>query len=418
MKNIIIIGGGASGYMAAISAALKIKELRKENEVKITILERCDKTGRKILATGNGRCNLTNMNMGKQFYNGADIEIVDKIINKFNVENTLQLFKEMGLMVKIETDGNVYPYSLQASSVLDVLRNKAADLKVVERCSFEVSSIIRTNNKFIVKSKTGETVNADILIIAAGGCSAKNLGSNGSGHILLNSLGHKISDVFPAITQIRTEQEIVKSIQGNKVTGKFTLKIGNKTVYEDMGEILFTEYGISGPIAFKTARIVGKAIRENTKEQINAVIDLLPDMEYNKLVSLLSRRINIFEGKTIERFMTGFINKRIGQAVIKVSGFNLADNISVLNLKNIDLLAKTLKNFTFRCIGTQDFQSSQVTAGGALLSEFNPETLESSLIPGLFVCGEVLDVDGECGGYNLQWAWSSGYTTGMAAAMK
>jgi len=403
--------------MAAIATAKQLKKTGKQANV--TILERCDKVARKLLATGNGRCNLTNMNMGIEFFHGNNLEIVEKILSKFTLTDTLEFFENIGLMIKKEADGKVYPYSLQASAVLDVLRNAALDLGVVEKCSFEVVSLSELRKGFMIKSKSGETVNADIVIMAAGGCASPKLGSNGTGHRLIESVGHRTSEVFPAITQVKTEPEIVKSLQGIKVDGILSLKIGNKQVHEESGEVLFTEYGISGPVAFNIARKVGEEVKsKGGRADITVSIDLIPEMSGDEILNMLIKRAERYKGKIAEHFVLGLINKRVGQAVLKISDIKLADNVADLKIEQLAKLAKNFKGMKLKCIGTQSFQNAQVTAGGALLEEFSGETLESLKNPELFACGEILDVDGDCGGYNLQWAWSSGYVAGHEAAEK
>ena len=213
-KNIVILGGGASGFMAAIQAASQLQN----KGVEIKILERCDKVGRKILATGNGRCNLTNSNMSLDFFYGGNRALISSVLQQFTLDDTLDFFAELGLWTT-EENGKIYPYSLQASTVLDLLRQRAAELGVIEVCSFEVTAIQKVQKGFLLKNKQGESVGADVLIMAAGGCASPSLGSNGTGHRLMASLGHRVTDLFPAITQIRTETDVVKSIQGIKVNG-------------------------------------------------------------------------------------------------------------------------------------------------------------------------------------------------------
>ncbi len=414
-KNIVILGGGASGFMAGIQAATMLQKQIQNEEVRIQILERCDKVGRKILATGNGRCNLTNSNMSlEHFYSGNPV-LVASVIEQFTLDDTLDFFAELGLWTT-EENGKIYPYSLQASTVLDLLRQRAADLGIIEVCSFEVAGIQRMPQGFLLKNKQGESVGADILIMAAGGCASPSLGSNGTGHRLMASLGHQVTDLFPAITQIRTETDIVKSIQGIKVNGILTLKEGATVLGTEEGEILFTEYGLSGPPAFQLARIVGEAVRGKKKREIFAYIDFMPEHGTSTVMKMLETRAVAYKGKTLEQFMLGLFNKRIGQVMIKTINKKLTDKVEEIQYKEWAALARAVKNMRFHCIGTQSFQNAQVTAGGVSAYEFDEETLASKKVPGLYACGEVLDVDGACGGYNLQWAWSSGFVAGRSAA--
>lgn len=414
-RNLVILGGGASGLMAAICAAEVLQEQIQKGAVQIQILERCDKVGRKILATGNGRCNLTNSNMDLSYFYGGNPALVSSVMEQFPLEDTLQFFAGLGLWTT-EENGKIYPYSLQASTVLDLLRQRAAELGVVEKCSFEVSAIQSMKPGFLLKSKQGESVGVDILIMAAGGCASPSLGSNGTGHRLMTALGHQLTDLFPAITQIRTETDVVKSIQGIKVNGVLTLKEGATVCGRETGEILFTEYGISGPPAFQLARIVGEAVRDKKKRDIYAYIDFMPETDSQTLLGMLQTRAAAYQRKTLEQFMLGLFNKRIGQVFVKAINKKLTDKVEYMQEKDWAALARAIKNFRFHCIGTQSFQNAQVTAGGVSAHEFDCKTLLSKKVPGLYACGEVLDVDGACGGYNLQWAWSSGFVAGRSAA--
>lgn len=416
MKELYIIGGGASGLISAISAFEELKRAGFERRVSISILERKDKVGRKLLATGNGRCNLTNKNMDIKFYYSDCLEAVDKVISDFDISMTIEFFEGLGLMTRCGEEGKIYPYSLQASSVLDVLRGKAGEYGINEICSSDISRVSAQREEFILKDRGGKTYRADSVIMAPGGCASPNLGSDGSGFKLMTELGHKLNRVFPAITQIKTETDVVKSIQGIKVEGALDIVIDGVSVRRETGEILFTEYGISGPAVFKVARLVGDTVGKNKHKNILAVIDLMPEIDKDSLLEILKKRVEIFKNKNMDEFMTGTVNKRIGQTIVKMSGLRLSDPVLLLDSEKMSRLCNNIKGFTLKCIGTQSFQNAQVTAGGISLKEFDKETLQSRLVRGLFACGEILDADGECGGYNLQWAWSSGYKAGKHAA--
>lgn len=390
--EIAVIGGGASGIFAAIAA--------RENGNSVTIYERGDRIGRKILATGNGRCNLTNINADINAYHGADVSFISGIVNSFWVRETLEKFSEMGLVCKTEERGKVYPYCGQASAVLDVLRMKLRDDGVVVRTGFEASGAEKTKNGFVISSYDGQKSYADRIIIACGGKAAPSLGSNGSGYELLKKWGHHTGKLSPSLVQIKTEPDVVKKLKGIKVEG--SLKIGQRS---EKGEILFTEYGLSGPCAFYLSPYC-----ENEKY---AYIDLMPEYSINEVTEMLYTRIGIFSERQLEEFFAGMLNKRVGQAILKqLEIAPLSKSIAQLGNEEVEKIACTIKKWCFGITGTMSWNNAQVTKGGVLTSEFNSKTLESKKIKGVYACGEVLDIDGDCGGYNLQWAWASGYTAG------
>lgn len=390
--EIAVIGGGASGIFAAVAA--------RENGNSVTIYERGDRIGRKILATGNGRCNLTNINANISNYHGADVSFMNDIINSFWVNETLEKFAEMGLVYKTEERGKVYPYCGQASAVLDVLRMKLRDDGVVIRTGFEACGAEKTKNGFIISSYDGQKSYADRIIIACGGKAAPSLGSGGGGYDLLKKWGHHIGKLAPSLVQLKTEPEIVKKLKGIKVEGRLT--IGNRS---ETDEILFTEYGISGPCAFYLSPYC-----ENERY---AYIDLMPEYSIEEITEMLYTRIGIFSERPLEEFFTGMLNKRVGQAILKQLDIApLSKPIAMLGGDEVEKLACTIKKWRFEIIGTMSWNNAQVTRGGALTAEFDSKTLESKKVKGVYACGEVLDIDGDCGGYNLQWAWSSGYIAG------
>lgn len=417
MDTIAIIGGGASGFMAGISAAKALKKNKIDN-VNIIILERLDRAGKKILATGNGKCNLTNINTDINYYHSENPEFIKEILSKFKAEDTLKFFKDIGMLCRIEKDGRVYPYSNQSSTVLDLLRMEAQHKKVQEICNFEVKNITKQNKNFIITEKSGKQQIASQVIISTGGKSIPNLGSNGSGYELLTSLGHTLTNIFPALVQIKSSNTFVKTLNGIKVDGIATVVNNGKTLDKKRGEILFTEYGLSGIVIFELSRTVGKCLIES-KNNINILLDIMPDFSEQALISMLEERKNKHGWKTLENFLTGIVNKKVGQMLIKSSSImplsKLAESLSKKDIINI---VKTMKAWSFPSKETMSWNNSQVTAGGIKTDEFNPHTLESKLVENLYATGEILDVDGDCGGFNLQWAWSTGFIAGNSAVVK
>ena len=393
MNRIAITGGGASGIFAAIAAA--------ENPAnEVTIYERSARIGRKLLATGNGRCNMTNINASEENYHGENPEFVRYAIDRFWVGETLDMFSRMGILYKIEDGGKVYPYSDQASSVLDVLRRELDARGVAVKCGRDVRSIKKHGGAFAVSFYDGESVLADKVIIASGGKAAPDLGSNGSGYALLKSLGHHITELRPSLVQLKTRGDSAKKLKGIKVNANVTL--GD---FSEYGEVLFTDYGLSGPAVF--------SLTSRLRAQKHIALDIMSEYSFPEVCDILSERRSRFSKTPLEEFFTGMLNKRIGQLILKtVTGSPLSRESGALSDAELKLAAAMIKKWEFEIDGTMSWNNAQVTKGGAATSEFNPSTMESRLVHGLYASGEVLDIDGDCGGYNLQWAWSSGYIAG------
>ncbi len=393
--EIAIIGGGASGLFAAIAA--------KNENTSVTIYEKEKRVGRKILATGNGRCNMTNISAAEADYHGGDTAFMRGAINRFWVRETLDFFSEIGVLWKEEEEGKVYPYSDTASSVLDVLRRKVDEAGVKTECEFAVKSIGKNKDGFVITDSLGNHRKCDKVIIATGGKAGSSLGSDGSGYELLKSFGHKITAVSPSLVQIKTETDFVRKLKGIKVNAKVTLGCKEKT-----GELLFADYGISGPPVFWLSSYLGQ-----NKE---VVIDFMPEYAFKDVYEMICTRCAYLYDLPLEEFFVGMLNKRVSQALLKCAGIEplsrLAHTLSEKEIKNITTAIKGLK---LKIEGTSSWNNAQVTKGGADVSQFDSVTMQSKLVKGLYACGEILDIDGDCGGYNLQWAWSSGYLAGISA---
>ena len=416
--DVAIIGAGASGLMAGISAAIEAK--RKNKCKKIVVVDHLDRVGKKILVTGNGKCNLSNKNISINNYHSNQPETVKNILNKFPYSYTINLFKSIGLETKEDSLGRVYPRSEQASAVLDLLRLKFKSLSGQEITSFKITEIKKLNSNFIITSNN-KNITAKKIIIATGGFTTPTQGCNGTGHSYLKNFGHSITTTFPSLTQIKVSEKIVKSLKGMRTFCKIYITADNNLIKEEIGELQFTENGLSGICAFQLSRIVSefsllKTIYGNKYNKIKIFIDLIPELSNKETLNLINLRIKSNEYMILENFLTGIINNRVGQALLKSCGFSFNKKVTDLSEKEILIIANKLKLWEFTPIGTMPFKNAQVTAGGADLSEFNKDTLESKLINGLYACGEILDVDGDCGGFNLQWAWSSGFTAGLNAA--
>ncbi len=397
MKKTAIIGGGASGMVAAITAA--------RLGARVTVYERTDRVGKKILATGNGRCNMTNINADESHYFGKNKRFVRGALMRYDVDSTLDFFRELGIVTKTEDEGKVYPYSSQASSVLDVLRFEMERLGIEIVTGFEVSNILPSKNGFEIVSYNGERRRCDKVIVAAGGKASPQLGSNGSGYDLVKRLGHTITPLFPALVQIKTETGFVKPLKGIKTDARITIVKNDKQTRSEEGELLFTEYGISGPPVFKAS------VEVCGEKNVSVVIDLMPEYNIEEIEKMLRSRKN--GAVTLENYLVGMLNKRLGQTLIKHVGISpLSRRSDSLSNEEIRRIASGIKVLTLKCEGTMSWNNAQATMGGVNVNEVSPSTMESKLVKGLYITGELLDVCGDCGGYNLQWAWSSGMAAG------
>ena len=392
--DILILGGGASGLAAAIEAA--------QSYVRVAVLEKLDRVGKKILATGNGRCNLLNLYASPVDYNDPDA--VRPVFQIFGVQSNLEFFHSLGLLTAADSEGRVYPRSYAASSVLDVLRLECAHLGVAFLCGEAAETLQYKDDMFVVNG----TYRAHAVIAACGGKASPVHGSDGSGYELLRGFGHTVTTLYPALVQIRTSPDLVKTLKGLRVQGTLRLMTPGGTPHETEGEILFTDYGLSGIAAMELSRWA--------KAGCTAELDLLPEMMLPQLTAFLCA-IRAHDGaRPLEQFLTGVVHNRIGQAVLRDTlREKLSAPCSVLTDGQIGSVARTLKSLSIPVLGTKGFPDAQVTAGGVPMREFTP-TLESKRRPGLFACGEILDVDGKCGGYNLTFAWSSGRLAGNCAA--
>lgn len=401
--EIAVIGGGASGLMAAITAKKSGKE--------VIILERKDRILKKVLITGNGRCNITNVNANISNYFGKNISSVENILNRFTPQDTMDFFNELGIVCNEENRGKVYPLSGQASSVVDALRFEAEKLGIKIETEFYVRKIEKDGFKFKIYSEDKKKIEAGRVILAAGGQSYPELGSNGSGFELAKELGHSVTKLSPSIVQLKTEKYQVKGLQGIKTDVAVTAYGDNKKICTYDGELLFTDYGISGNVVFNISFVM--PLYKNVEFEI----DFMEKFDYNELYEMLKERKRILSHLTMENYFNGMINKKLGQFLSKVSGIEkLSKPVKDLNDSDIRKLCTVLKKYRVKILETTGFKNAQVTAGGVSLDEVNTETLESKIVKGLYFSGEVLDVYGECGGFNLQWAWASGHIAGENAA--
>ena len=398
-----IIGGGASGMAAALTAA-------QNKDVQIVLMERQARVGRKLQATGNGRCNLTNLHACEGGYHGEEPPFAAYAIGRFGPDETLNWFRSLGLFTVAEESGRVYPYSDQANSVLDVLRFALEKPNIEIKLGFEVEKVKKTANGFRVESKE-ETLECDKLIIACGGLAGTKLGGTMSGYKLLRSLGHKCTKLRPTLVQLKTGWNGVTALKGVRANCHAAIYHNGQLHRESTGEIQFTEYGVSGPVIFEISRDACQGSGEWICK-----LDFLPDISEEILKAELLRRKQT--NLPTSELLTGILHNRLGRVVTQEVGISGYVPIAQLEENEIAEVCRAVKNFEVSLAEPMGMDSAQVTAGGILTKEFDETTMESRIVPGLYACGEVLDIDGDCGGYNLQWAWSSGRLAGVHAGGK
>ena len=395
-----IIGGGAAGMAAALAAA-------EYENCSVTLMERQARLGKKLSATGNGRCNLSNLHAGEGGYNGDDPIFSKYAIAKFGPEATREWFSSLGLLTVAEASGRVYPYSDQANSVVDVLRFALDRENIQVLTDFEVMKVKQEHGSFLVTAKD-RTLEFDRLIIACGGLAGTRLGGTMSGYKLLRGFGHKCTKLRPALVQVKTAWPGVSALKGVRANCRASIRHDGQLHRESAGEIQFTEFGLSGPMIFEISRDACQG-----SGQWECHLDFLPDIAPDALYRLLARRRA--SRLTAEDLFTGILHNRLGRVLVREAGIRANLPICQLDDDRLADAAALTKCFPVTLSEPLGMDAAQVTAGGIVTTEFDPTTMESRLVPGLYACGEVLDVDGDCGGYNLQWAWSSGRLAGLSA---
>ncbi len=411
MYDCIIIGGGAAGLAAAAFLGRAVSG----TDRRVILLEKASRVGKKLLATGNGTCNLTNVGATHANYYG-DRELAKAALKALTIQETLDFFKEIGVDVTVREDGKVYPRSAQAVAVLDALRLEAAAHGVETRCDCSVTALHPVKGGWQVTAGDQELFTRQVLV-AVGGAAAPSLGGSAEGYRLLTDLGYQKTPLFPSIVQIRTATDFVRAVKGIRVDATVTLCRDGRVLTANTGEVLFADYGMSGPAVMQISRHVGDWERQK-KGAMTAHLDLLPDMDETMLTQRLRERSRL-PGRTLEDLFTGLLHKRVGQTVLRVAGIGpLTRPADSLTATECAKAAATAKNWELPVTGTQGFGGAQVTAGGISPRDFDPATLMSRRHPGLYVAGEVLDVDGDCGGFNLQFAWSSAYVATKAIAAR
>lgn len=391
--KIAIIGGGPSGVISAI-------ELAKNNQ-EVVLFEKNNRILKKLLATGNGRCNYTNIDVSSRNYNCKD-DFVKSVLEQFTRDDLIDYFKLMGIEPVVENRGKIFPVTLKASTVVNTLLEELKDLGVKILVDSEVLSI-KKKKKFIVKTNNN-SFEFDKVIFSVGGSSMPSSGSDGKSYKILENLGHSKIETFPALTQLKLSSEYLKSLSGVKVVGEVKLLEDNKIIDKRNGDLLFTNYGISGPPILDLSRKVNE---KNKKLEIE--MPLINNIDNIKeFRNLLYNRFYTLGHFSLERWLMGLVDKKFINMILKESNLSASTPLNLIEVSDFEKLLNILLKSRFVVIGTKGFENSQVTCGGIATSEIDNNTLESKIIDDLYIVGEVMDVDGDCGGYNLQWAFSSG----------
>lgn len=407
MYDIAVVGGGASGLAAALAAAETAEKAGRT--LRIAVLEKNPRVGKKLLLTGNGRCNLTNRNAGPERYYG-DTDAAAEILSRFPPEKIISLFQRHGLLCRTLDEGRVYPYSLQASSVLNVLRLSLEAAGVETLCDFAVRRIESTPGGFTLVSEE-KTVRAERVIVACGGRACPQSGSDGDGYALLRPFHHTVGRLSPALVQIRTDPRLVRPLKGVRCMAEASLVQGGHRIKTTRGEVQFTENSLSGICIFEFARFLGSY----EPKTLEITLDLAPEYRMDELEQLIRTRAEACGEMPAFAAVEGILCKPLGIEVMRRALQGASVPAGSLTAQNVHSAAATMKRYCFPALGTAPWQNAQVTAGGVPLSEAD-ENLRSRFCKGLSLCGELLNIDGECGGFNLHWAWASGITAGISAA--
>lgn len=378
----------------------------KTKDTKVTVLEAGEKAGRKLLATGNGKCNLTyGSKIPPIAYRGGNPAFAGTALERFTRQDTINFFESLGMLTR-EKNGGIYPYTEQAKTVCSILLNaiskKGIHLKTRER----VMRIVKKQEGFLVETETWH-YHADAVILACGSSAAPALGGSGSGYMLAEQCGHSVRPVLPALVPLKTSEKRLYTLAGLRSHASISLLADGIKCFEASGELQWTSYGISGIAVFQVSRFAAAALQEGRK--VTAVLNLLPDQSLEELLGLLSR----LQDMPAARLFSGIFPEKLAAVLLRWYGVNPSGYLPQEQIRKILELAMHLP---VPVTGTLDFEYAQVCAGGVDTGSICPETMESVLVPGLYFAGEMMDIDGACGGYNLQWAWSSGYLAGVSSS--
>ncbi len=409
MKKIIVVGGGAAGIMAAIRAA--------ENGAQVFLFEKNNRLGRKLSITGKGRCNLTNATDNQEIIKNipGNGKFLNSVLNNFTSQDTVDFFENLGLKTKIERGNRIFPASDNAAEVIEVLSRRLADLKVSVRLNSGVENIIADDKKILGVEVNGKFFDCDAVILATGGASYPATGSTGDGFKFAKNLGHTVTEILPALVPLETEEDFVQDLQGLSLKNvRATLYADEKIVAEIFGEMLFTHFGISGPIILTLSRQAAKLLHE--KKFVELLINLKPALTPERLDARILRDFDKFKGKIIKNAMIGLLPQKLIPVILDLAYIDEEKKVDEITKTERQKLVEILRGLPLTISATRPISEAIVTAGGVSIKEINPKTMESKIVENLFIVGEVLDIDGNTGGFNLQAAWAMGNAAGNFAA--
>lgn len=396
-----IIGAGPAGMMAAITAARAGK--------RVILIEKNDSVGRKLLATGNGRCNLTNRNISLDRYHGADSLFIETVLDRFDPAETIKFFESMGVLVKEEDNGRIFPRSNQASTIVETLNQVLSENKVVVKAGSPVKAIEK-ENRFTIRTEDGDIIVADKLILTTGGKAAFQFGSSGDGIFWAEKFGHNIEAIYASLVPVETQETWTGDIQGVKIEARVRSFVDGKMIRESCGDCLFTHFGLSGPAIMAQSGQIASICGDS---EVKIHLDLLPEMSDKELDEKLEEIFRNNGRRDIKNAIIGILPAKLAITILENSGINLRKNAAELSKKERLAIVQGIKDMVLSVKKVRPLKEAQVSRGGVDTLEIDPKTLESKLVRGLYFAGEIMDVDGDSGGFNLQWAWSSGFVAGQ-----
>lgn len=402
----LVIGGGASGLMAAGCCR---EAMKRRGKVPL-VLEGNDKLGKKLLATGNGRCNLSNLEIVPWRYHGD--KLAAKVLERYPAQRVLKRFRELGLLCRADGEGRVYPSGNQAAAVLQALRRDLGECCQEAPVVSVVPGRGARHDEFEATAADGKVYRAGKVLLACGGMASPAHSRGGAGYELARSLGHSVTELTPSLVPLKSSSKVCRALKGMRAKARATLYRWGEPVYGESGEVIFGDGQLSGICVFN----LSSRLRETGLRGMEVGLDLLEDMDGETLLDYLkSLRADHGRWRAGELF-SGALNLRVGQELLKAAGLPCGSELRGLTDEELIRAAKLAKDWRFPITGTGGWADAQVTAGGVPLTEVDLDTMESKLCPGLYLAGELLDVDGDCGGYNLHWAWATGMIAGEAAA--
>lgn len=406
MSKVLVVGGGAAGMFAAIFAAYNGNEVH--------IFEKNEKLGKKLFITGKGRCNITNASDMDTLF--ASVVTNPKFLYSsfygYDNQNVIEFFERIGVRTKVERGNRVFPVSDHSSDVIGALTKELHQLGVLIHLHTEVKKVVGEDRFEYLETKDGQKITGDACVVATGGFSYQTTGSTGDGYRFAKETGHQVTDIMPALVPLELKETYVKELQGlslRNVTA--AIYDGKKKLYEDFGEMLFTHYGVSGPLMLSASSYIGKQLK---RSELKLVIDLKPALFFEQLDQRVLRDFEENKNKQFKNAVTKLFPGKLLPVMLKLSGINVEKKVNLISKEERHQFVHLMKNFTWTITRLRDFNEAIITKGGVKVKEINPSTMESKLVNGLYFVGEVLDLDALTGGFNLQIAWSTAYAAGSS----